>query len=73
MELVDLSNYCVVCKYQDGWLVHPIDKMSGNWNCQFISTAELVRMGYLNETHTFTIDEPARSSVIVVPSIQFQQ
>jgi hypothetical protein len=70
MELKDLSDYCIVKKYRDGWLVHPINKKSGNWNCRFIPKFELARMGYLYRSNSPQIEHPPQSSVIVVPSTQ---
>lgn len=71
MDLNDLSDYCVVKKYKDGWLVHPTNasKEIKSWKCRFISNQHLVRMGYLSESSTSQVADPPRSSIIVVPPV----
>lgn len=70
MDLEDLSDYCVVKKYRDGWLVYSTHK---DWNCRFVSNQHLIRMGYLSKSNTVNVNDPPHASIIVVPPISKHQ
>jgi hypothetical protein len=62
--LVDLSRHYVLKKLSDGWIVRTIE----GGDTRFIPRAQLIEMGYLNETDLSSPESPPDTEAIVVPT-----
>jgi hypothetical protein len=66
-DIKDLTNYFVVKKYTDGWLVR---KNSPGEQPIFLQNDKLVAMGYLNKDIYQVDNTEPTPSIIMVPTIK---
>jgi len=65
-DLKDLSDYCVIKKYPDGWMISK--KSDEKREVKFIPRLDLVRMGYTQDNRSVPPAPPNSPTVIIVPT-----